>query len=101
MVEGSQGFIAIAEYSGSVMVQVCGVVNEVSTCHMSKLLRVGSNDFVSFFFSLPISCPVWSITRRLILIWVSVSSLDTLFRGIAIGHIDMFVCDDNNKQQLG
>ena len=32
------------------MVQVCGVVDaEVSTCHVIKLLRVGSNDLSSFF----------------------------------------------------
>ena len=58
MVEGSQGFIAIAEYSGSVMVQVCGVVDEVSTCHMIKLLRVGSNDFVFFFSTYLLPCLV-------------------------------------------
>ena len=58
MVKGSQGFIAIAEYSGLVMVQVCGVVDEVSTYHMIKLLRVGSNDFVFFFSTYLLPCLV-------------------------------------------
>ena len=53
MVEGSQGFIAIAEYSGSVMVQVCGVVDAgVSTCHMIQLLRVSLNDLGFFLLYL-------------------------------------------------
>jgi hypothetical protein len=44
-------FGAVSSGGGSVMVQVCGVVDaEVSTCHVIKLLRVGSNDFVHLFY---------------------------------------------------